>query len=360
MRKSVIKCYFVLFWGRRPHQLPSFFLPQVDDVTEIAAKSVRLRYTPQGLSPSSFCIFPFGTACLKDADTEYFDGGYLSFQPIGSSKGDQLGFLSQQHENALGPTGVFSTGETFAIIFSEDSRKIIWQAPSGLEVHVATVAWEGERTGCKISFAKGPEKVVSLNLASYILNCVTFSNHNDLRKPTSRSYQVKVSDGENLQEGKKKVTVESVSPLCYLWPWSYHVEVSCKLCDSVAFFDGKSKLLLGIPADKVLTSGYMHLDMEWTDSSYDDPGILALSQPFSVRDGGLYQKDLFLGKCTSSSVEWRIEFTWATKASGKVLLAMLRSFTYIGARKTNVKMKLSIVSDASGAHSTSCAVTLKF
>eukprot|EP00754_Rhynchopus_humris_P037104 Rhum_TRINITY_DN19206_c0_g1::Rhum_TRINITY_DN19206_c0_g1_i1::g.169527::m.169527 len=152
---------------------------------------------------------------------------------------------------------MFSTGETFALRVDHagDVRRVMLAGDDGAERHVATLSTEGEPKNpvLKVQFvadpAAGAEKhLVSLNLASYLMNCVTFSCTSDLRKPTSRTYQVKISDGENIQEGKKKITVETAAPACHFVPWAYSIELAGKAGEAVHFLDSKAgKLTLTAP-----------------------------------------------------------------------------------------------------------------
>ena len=352
---------------------PPYFPPQVDDVTEIAAQSSKVKYYPQGTRPSTFCLFPYGHARLRDADTDFFDGGYLSVQSIGPAlKGDHLGFLAASpHDNssAEGEETMFSTGETFALHVEHagDVRRVMLAGDGEEERHVATLSTEGDPKNpvLKVQFVADPaaaeKRLVSLNLASYLMNCVTFSCTSDLRKPTSRTYQVKISDGENIQEGKKKITVETAAPACHFVPWAYSVELAGKAGEATHFLDSKTgKLTLTAPADKPVAAGFVDVRVEsWCGDGEEggegegaavDAVALAFGAPgFVVKDGSLLVKDAFVGKVSVSATHVRVEFSWATKATGKQVLAWGRSLTCVAAQAGAARLRFEVGVDGASA-----------
>eukprot|EP01062_Namystynia_karyoxenos_P072655 TRINITY_DN68_c0_g1_i1.p1 TRINITY_DN68_c0_g1~~TRINITY_DN68_c0_g1_i1.p1 ORF type:complete len:1515 (+),score=508.49 TRINITY_DN68_c0_g1_i1:2822-7366(+) len=267
----------------------------VDDVTEILAESLRLRYTP--VPPAlerPFCLCPYGKAKLYDPDTDFFDGGYIAVQELSRPiKGDRLGFLSKLEQELVLESipeemqtteGPFCAGEVYSIRVAEDGKRVFRVRDSGKklgigsprgvdEVHVANLEFDKERRNLKIEFMKPSDKrVVPLTLASYILNCISFSHDSqDLKpKPQARTYAIKVCDGDNPQEGKIKLTVDTYPPPCIFTPWSWTAEAGPpegqELEEGLSLFDGKTKLSVQIPdsdtAKGVLALGHCLISVE--------------------------------------------------------------------------------------------------
>lgn len=356
----------------------------VDDVTEIVLRSTKVRYTPLEANPHDpsgpFFLCPFGHARLEDADTDFFDGGHLSVQAVaGGAKGDQLGFVAHPPRAGAAagaqtsPThgadarrhsaGQYCTGESFPLRVSGDGKKIFLppgpDEPAARDQQVASLEYTSDKAsgaiGLKVSFAKSAgQKLISLNLASYMLNCITFANPSEPAKAKSstRTYLLKISDGENPTEGRIKLQVDSVPPLCVFQPQGvFSVDMTYKAgaTDWLSVFDGGRKLTLFFPGQDapgkppVITQGTLSVtieDAERSDDAADDRAAAPLGAEerdslqfgaqggFAVKDGGLFAGTSFLAKVEQTPQSIALECTWASKGTAKHLQQALRSVQY--------------------------------
>eukprot|EP01065_Artemidia_motanka_P010739 TRINITY_DN15749_c0_g1_i1.p1 TRINITY_DN15749_c0_g1~~TRINITY_DN15749_c0_g1_i1.p1 ORF type:complete len:2282 (+),score=694.24 TRINITY_DN15749_c0_g1_i1:67-6912(+) len=350
-------------------------LQSVDNVTEIRLQQSRLKYCPTDTVTKDgvtlpFVLCPYGSACLVDADTEHVDGGFVVLSVItGGAKGDTLGFMSVQQQRALfhedpPHAGHFCPGVLYLLRVADDLKRV-YLLPSeegGEETLVATLHYLDDRTGglmngIKVTFAKHPDRqIVPLSLASYCLNCITFSNGAEATrsKPTSRTYLIRVADSVNPQEGKAKLVVDGVLPLCIFLPQgvtSTEIAYDLSASEWVTVFDGRSKLSVCFPGQDTakpppLTQGWVHVTIgSSTESSsnaamppspaHGAPEALSLSPAsgFCVRDGGLYLGTpstpvSFLCKVEASSQAYNLEFNWSSKINAKQVQTFLRSILF--------------------------------
>ena len=326
---------------------------QVDDVTEIRVRNTKIRYTPSGVVRSPFCLCPRDSSELCDADTEYFDGGHLTFQAItGGAKGDTLGFLSPQQQLSIYPK--YSEGR---LRLTDDNKKLMLVEEGTDDRQVCSVTLDNEKTILKLQFVKSSEsKLMSLTRASYVMNCVTFHNNSELKKATTRTFQIRVSDGENPVEGKAKLQVDTQVPHCYFTPWGFCSDVVCKGDDlNISFNDQKSKITIPTEKnDKVITSGFASIQIH----SNESPCALVVPSSFVYKEGNLYQGATFLSKLDITPTSAKMDFTWASKITAKTLQQVLRGFSiqFDEKPKEVVKIETTVGTESS----TVCLTTLRY
>ena len=194
----------------------------VDDVTEILVKSPRKAFH-QGPDVPSFALLPAGRARLADEDTEYFDGGCLTLALVaGSPKGDVLGIRppNQQKQNPQKPALAGFSPLTVSSIEVRDDGKTIWAN----DRQVATVDIVTQNAGhseLKVNFLPAPkpgEEVVTIDMATTIMNSICFGNILDRVKDTKRAYMVRIRDVANPVEGKVKIQLDIHPPVAVLSP----------------------------------------------------------------------------------------------------------------------------------------------
>eukprot|EP01063_Lacrimia_lanifica_P013799 TRINITY_DN20404_c0_g1_i1.p1 TRINITY_DN20404_c0_g1~~TRINITY_DN20404_c0_g1_i1.p1 ORF type:complete len:2225 (+),score=657.40 TRINITY_DN20404_c0_g1_i1:129-6803(+) len=377
----------------------------VNDVTEFVVSHQRMKYIPPGDSLHPFFICPYGFSRLEDADTEYFDGGYLHVYPIGALKGDTLSFqpaLSEDEQLAfegwsehdlgrvasaggpLGPTALPPyTGPWYNLKLGPQEgkqRPILWfkVAGDGEEdtseppVLVGAYSYSAEGQGAvRITFAKAAEeskRVVTLQLASFILNRIAFANGAmDMRKAGTRQLQMKVSDGVNPVEGKLKLTIDNAPPLLYFQPWGEYVrEVAFPAGEKFALFDAQVKLLCTAPGKgQFYVSGSLTISVDAhgpeAESHPGDVPSLVFPSGFKVV-GDVLQgpQGNFLGEFEDHfSQTYRITFSNFSKMTHTRLQEFIKAVALERPQAPVPQVKVS-VQMASGMHSTACSVVVNF
>eukprot|EP01064_Diplonema_japonicum_P025725 TRINITY_DN37144_c0_g1_i1.p1 TRINITY_DN37144_c0_g1~~TRINITY_DN37144_c0_g1_i1.p1 ORF type:complete len:1736 (+),score=447.92 TRINITY_DN37144_c0_g1_i1:52-5259(+) len=193
----------------------------VDDVTEFVIANLRTKYRPGQLVGQKLGCFPLtemGNSYLLDPDTPWFDGGRFAVEfTSGAVKGDVLGFMTVPQQR-----------KAKANLSPDNIEQEVWegeldfknQAIYNGEVQVATV--ENPRSSfpgvnnVKISFTTNDPPAVSISMATYIMNCITFASNTERLTPGHRALLFKISDVENPIEGKEKIVVDCSRPLLVL------------------------------------------------------------------------------------------------------------------------------------------------
>jgi hypothetical protein len=200
----------------------------VDDVTQIVLASQRRRCRV-GMDP--FPLLPYGHAILQDDDTDYFDGGHLIVSVTGTGlKGEQLTLVTPQRQFVApgndAPTAEL-TAPLFEGIFFTDSEVKQRANSDDDDTAARTIASivrsgkDGASLEMKLAFPPLPDDwtgaggVMSLGLASYLMNCVCYVGDTDRTKDAVRTVNVRIRDVENPVDGKTKFTLD-VSPTMLL------------------------------------------------------------------------------------------------------------------------------------------------
>ena len=200
-------------------------IQNVDDVTDIVLENSRLRYRPGMRKSALLGCFPIAgmrRAILTDPDTEFFDGGSLAVELIGGGvKGDVLGFLSEEQQILAKAEAEQYAKEQRASVKRKpatgatDEDKDVWDH----DLYEGTLALRGKQlfdksdtligtvdypraptAGCsniKIVLTTNSPQIVSIQILTYILNCVTFATASEKVMPGQRIYLIKVKDCEN-------------------------------------------------------------------------------------------------------------------------------------------------------------------
>ena len=201
-------------------------IQNVDDVTEIIMENSRVRYRPGMQTIHRLtCYAPaqMRRAVMVDPDTEFFDGGLLTVELSGGGvKGDTLGFMTvEQQRLAKAAADEYLQAMTEKRAKEEkagEARKDdveIWEhdlyegelklngkqildssdrAMGTLELSRSTVA--GANT-LRIAVEKHHPPMITAQVMTYMLNCVTYTSTSEKLQPGQRIYLIKVKDGEN-------------------------------------------------------------------------------------------------------------------------------------------------------------------
>ncbi|KAJ9451679.1 hypothetical protein DIPPA_16086 [Diplonema papillatum] len=210
----------------------------VDDVTEIVLKQPRLSFrqgTTGCTAVGALCLCPVGSAWLVDPDTANFDGGYVQVEIMaGGVKGDIVWFLtseqqSKQLEQPVEDPEDEVTREILkrmpTIVLADDpghpQRKTVRHGT--VVIGHAVVSKSKVLQGVhdvRITFlksAEGAPPLVPLWLASYIINCLTFSHDElDRAREGPREIRISICDPDNAVAGKKSVVLDVLAPFVSL------------------------------------------------------------------------------------------------------------------------------------------------
>jgi hypothetical protein len=206
-----------------------------DDVTEVAVRAEKIRVVqgaPMGAQP----LMPLGHARLIDADTDVFNGGYLSVQTVtGAVRGDNFCFVlptapadgtdASPAADVVGDGSLrhdrYANTTDFAGWSYEEDSGIIRDGEGNALGTVTVKARDGTATELRINFDAGggveegaPVRTVTLGMASVMLNGICFYHTaaDRVGRASTRTMQVRVRDVNNPIEGKLKLDIEVVPP----------------------------------------------------------------------------------------------------------------------------------------------------
>ncbi|KAJ9439438.1 hypothetical protein DIPPA_14960 [Diplonema papillatum] len=337
----------------------------VDDVTEIKLHSTRVKYRPnmkRVIDTGCFPVAPLRRAHLCDPDTEFFDGGSITVEIVGGGvKGDCLAFMTPEQQVEARKDSVEFADEMNAV---SKVANAVWNAPvwdgvlvangkqitarpaGGAEFCAGTLDLPRSTTpGCnnlRVKFSANKPNAIDIKLASYVLNCVSFSCATEKLQTGQRTYIIKVQDADNPVEGKLKFIVDVCKPLASLpqqkKPRTGAVGETVMLMDKVTTTIAEGK------PQAMLQHGFTQVSL-LNGCDEDSISIVPTGQ-LSIKDGSVQLGVDFLGKITTAPHQLRLEYTWATKTTSKALATLLTSLA-LKAGSAGVKHTEIVISDGS-------------
>eukprot|EP01062_Namystynia_karyoxenos_P042233 TRINITY_DN3081_c0_g1_i3.p1 TRINITY_DN3081_c0_g1~~TRINITY_DN3081_c0_g1_i3.p1 ORF type:complete len:2137 (+),score=614.76 TRINITY_DN3081_c0_g1_i3:759-6413(+) len=360
----------------------SITITPVDNVTDIRIGVPTVSYRPGMQSLHRIGAFPVAgvrTACLSDPDTSHFDGGALTVDFIsGAVRGDTLWIMSPEQQEMARLDGdayaervealraqasaINISGPVITVLKDKDTFQL---DNMGTPIH-EVAAWQGTlevvesgpgakkrirssdgidvgtidfvRSGAfsnvsalRISFAKHQPPKIHMQLAAYVMNCITFSTSAEKIQPGLRQVVFKLRDAANPQEGKGKVSIDVKRPL--MAPGAGAClpgEVLTRQVSVTA--QGKAAQLLEQVRCTVgdgskgahLTAGYTTITvlegLQEGDELYFLPGVV------QIREGQLFNGTEFLAEVSTHSPGAMVfEHGWASKLTGKALERVLQA-----------------------------------
>eukprot|EP00659_Diplonema_papillatum_P002064 gene2064-3156_t len=319
-------------------------IQSVDDVTEVLLSNPRPRFRPNNLIAFRTGVWPPmlpGSVSLKDPDTMFLDGGGIVLESAGGGvKGDALGFMTCEQQKAVHE---FTKAEQRSSVEARDGKLSV----DG--VAFASIEWPkgmAGTVGVRVNFFQNfPDSAkaaaggfVTLELAAYVLSCVTFSTSPKIAVG-QRTYNIRIIDPQNPVDGKQKLTIDVVKPIVALPqpPDVPHVLYPTRTV-AVTTYDPHTLLdkITCHPSDGkkegTMTAGYCEVRIV---SQIESSGhSLHLGGFLSLKDGGMLVGSEFLGKASVKPSVVRIDFGWASKATMKNLQAFFTSVMFKAARFT--------------------------
>ena len=169
---------------------------------------------------------------------------------------------------------------------------------------------------------------ITIKLAQYIMTCITYKNIQKATKlkPGIRSYILRVGTGTS-EPGKLKININVFGPLLYNADF---------IAPEATYTGGGTKAIINpkintsIPADKTLTSGFVHI---FIAEGLDEGDRLVLPAGYTAKAGKphLYgAKDAILGhlQTDDTSSFFRINFDQNSRMTGRLLIAFLRTISF--------------------------------
>jgi len=359
-------------------------IQSVDDVTEVVLLNGRPRYRPGSLPAyhiGGWAMCPLYRAALVDPDTEFFDGGALGIELTGGGvKGDTLGlmskeqqlrsrkeaeeFLAAQRKRTLGrrasaggqePVWELETflgaiemreGKLFAVSASlkptQKENEALGLPPLGLEI--GTVEFpKAPIGGCnclKVTFSNHSPPRISLMIASYVLNCVTYHIAAGAKlQPGQRTYIIKIRDGENPLDGRQRCIVDVARPI--IVSDKQLLDRGCPTLEKppnaavqkTAKVGGEPVVLLDRPAahigdgkkDTMLTNGFTQIAV--LDGAVEGD-VLGFTSAVTMKDQSLQWQENYIGKLAQLTPHLiRVEHGWASRTTSRALSAVLGTVT---------------------------------
>ena len=205
-------------------------IQEVDDVTDIVLTKPRRTYRLGSPEIERFGgLFPLvhlGTGWLADPDTLWFTGGSLTVELVaGHSKSDTLRFMSVDEQRSIRETAVPEANcplKSFEDLpYLEVQGEELVDVDTGVvvaNVYFPKVASWSPSNNIRIEFTK-VDKVVSIHVAGYCLNCVSYSTQlteKNVALNSQKMYHFAIDDGVNPETGKAKLKVDIHAPLLFL------------------------------------------------------------------------------------------------------------------------------------------------
>jgi len=320
-------------------------IQSIDDVTQIRLEQPRMKYRPNSLCLSVLGCWPVAglrKACLEDPDTEFLDGGGLSVDIVGGQKGDTLSLMTPQQQSACREAAE-SYAETQKALHSGTQMGHIWSVEvwqgtirqtgkklstmDGLEIGtVDVVTKSGITTSMRINFIAHSPPAVSLQLASYVLNCICFKNTQE--KPLligQRTLQIKVRDAANPIDGKAKIFVDVCKPLVTL---SQAPSFKRKVTSKETFIFERPVAFVGEKPSAVLQHGFTQVSIIEGAADGDKLSIAA-KDGISPGEMNVHHGVDFLGKITIQEPHrLRLEHGWASRITTKSLAAFVGALQF--------------------------------
>eukprot|EP01064_Diplonema_japonicum_P033434 TRINITY_DN6587_c0_g2_i1.p1 TRINITY_DN6587_c0_g2~~TRINITY_DN6587_c0_g2_i1.p1 ORF type:complete len:1835 (+),score=322.93 TRINITY_DN6587_c0_g2_i1:671-5506(+) len=324
----------------------------VDDVTELCFKHDRLTYrqgTVGSQAIGAFRLAPLCSAWLNDPDTEHFDGGYLEVEMIaGGCKGDCIQMLTRDQQLRQYQLEQCDSKEVTKEIFAQNP---ILEVTDNTLVHdgtvIATITHTRSpanpcTTDFRLTFAKQPTPsdppLVPLWLASYVLNCLTFANTDtDKTREGVRAYRISILDPGNATPGKIVIHIDVMGPILYAPGFAIETPGTAGAEVVVA-----PKINLLISEKNALTRGYLEVSVV-NPGKHDVLSVNLSKCNLSIKDGTLMDATKYIGRITVGQTSFRLEFTWASKATRHPLQAFLRTLTYTFSGKEDHPTEKQIV-----------------
>ena len=189
----------------------------VDDVTEIVIPQQRIKYRP-GLEhvqrTGCFALLGLQYATVIDPDTQWFDGGRLIVEFSGGGvKGDALGIMTYQQQSQTRSILLTEGQEGYpdniiceqSMLYTDDDIEIG-------SVEMIKSSFPGVQN-MRIQFSLHEEPIVSKELVAHILNSTTYTTSQERLTAGQRTFNIRISDLDNPEEGKVKFTIDVHKPL---------------------------------------------------------------------------------------------------------------------------------------------------
>eukprot|EP01062_Namystynia_karyoxenos_P065430 TRINITY_DN5903_c0_g2_i2.p1 TRINITY_DN5903_c0_g2~~TRINITY_DN5903_c0_g2_i2.p1 ORF type:complete len:2392 (+),score=681.15 TRINITY_DN5903_c0_g2_i2:107-7282(+) len=383
-------------------------IQEVDDVTDVVLKVPKVLWRPmQSRTPTAIC--QLGSSWLDDPDTQFFDGGTLSFELIaGHTKSDVLSWLTVDEQSAAWRHACAQPGskslDAGQSALSGDPP-LLDLRPDGSIVEVSTGTKIGTvqkqripdwapSNNLKVNFVppppEGPSRV-PINLASYILSCVGYTNSADKLPSGPRVYSISILDPGNPHPGRGKVTMEVLPCLLCIsggtaaQPPKWTDEIACRgdciaqLCPQAqvnfcvvnpAQPEAKpaSSVALALPrapapggkagaaaAKETLSTGFLSIAV--TRGWEEGDTVLFDKKATDVRDGQLYFGRDLVGKCQQAPERLVVEFLPTTKLRVPQLRDLIRLAAVKLVKRGGVRTAEITLQDATGPrYATHCTV----
>eukprot|EP01062_Namystynia_karyoxenos_P046861 TRINITY_DN3524_c0_g1_i1.p1 TRINITY_DN3524_c0_g1~~TRINITY_DN3524_c0_g1_i1.p1 ORF type:complete len:2090 (+),score=557.56 TRINITY_DN3524_c0_g1_i1:69-6338(+) len=337
-------------------------IQSVDDVTKVLLDEPRRKYRPFSLSMQNFGCWPIAglrKARLEDPDTEFFDGGSLHIDIVGGQKGDCLSFMTVEQQRLVRRAAdeyyaLQQSGQGAAMTLSGDTPawqgdvfpgelmirgKDIVSSIDGLVVgHLELPQTKGQGgNNVRVSFRAHDPPRVTILVASYVLNCISFSNTADKVPTGQRTFNVRIRDAANPAEGKAKIYADVCKPTITIPPGPQAFLRQTTSGEPVWPFDRASACIAEHKPQAVLQHGFVQaavIDGFQTgdqllfcprDAS-QSVGAAAQGPAVTITDNSASLGMEFLGKFTEQLPHLhRLEMNWASKMGNKALQLLVNA-----------------------------------
>ena len=341
---------------------------EVDNVTSVVLQNAQLKYRAVADESSDpFLIAPLHTGFIHDPDTDWFDLGHITLELFsGGHKGDSFRLLTmqQQEMQIKQKKKQFSVNSHLAIA---DPSKCLFEVRDKSLVLVATgktfgvvsypkpKGFGGKCIHIQFKKTKG-EDIVSRELFTFVLNSIAYQNvgyAEKTGKEINTAFTIKVADGQNPTEGRKRFTIVLSSPLVQL-P-GFHVMFTVKVQETMMLWP--SLLLNTTTLEKGSVIIRTLPDSCESVISFDTAALHGVV----LRDCGLYQGNSLLAVVpTLTPTNIVIDIGLSCKISPFQLQTMLRALVFKSSQPGSAKVELVVSLGKRGDKQRASLCTAKF
>ena len=324
-------------------------------------------------------IAPLHRTFVDDPDTPWFDKGHIKVElSNGGHRGDRFEILTTEQQLVQIKNAKRKLISIYAKLHLEDPMKYLFEITEDNRlifvengISFATVSYPKTKVALgghnvvinfkpayatRLSDDGDSKPCVSMHAVQYLLSCIYFTNPGFLAKSgkqVASTYEIRVGDGINVREGRKRIVISVASPIITLPRMKSSVMI--RTGESGSLFP---RLLLNLAPNHNFESGYVTITSNCeSDVLHFDLSKNSL-EGLKLKDGGFYSGANLVALATSITPTLiHLEFSWSCKCSPIVLQEILRSISLRTRSAVSVgSVLLSIALSSSDTRVLTCLV----
>ena len=296
----------------------------VNDPTMMIVPHTEVTYAPNTKGSEWGCLVAEGAA-MEDPDTRYISpGGVLTAELVaggGLGSGDTFSLISPEHQSVLYPDS------NLVLNYEEESGRLELN-----NLFCATVTVKEERS-ITVRFLPQNPKDVTLEIASYILRCITFNSNGTPTRVGVRSFILRFNAGDHpVSDTKIKITIDVIPPLIFAPAFTHNA----------LYKEGQMMMLNGkVSSGRIGPNGSLQGCEIWVEITDGFVGSQDELHFIAGRDCSLQNNSIFLagtktpvGILTKQNNKVSIKCDDKSRGVGGKLQQVVRCFHYYNSSKS--------------------------